>query len=75
MKIKASRIENGVEICNTCVKPVNQPFRSSVRDGLYYKVDAGCVSKAHNGHIFDEWHNSDAAKRVRKANEIYEKSL
>jgi len=44
---KASRIENGVEICNTCVRPVDQPFRYKDSQGR----ERGCVSKCHDVHV------------------------
>ena len=47
MRVKASRIENGVEICNTCIRPVESPFRYKTWDGK----TRGCVSECHDVHI------------------------
>jgi hypothetical protein len=43
----ASRIENGKEICNTCIRPVNQPFRYKYSQGR----ERGCVSTCHDLYI------------------------
>lgn len=46
MKVQASRIENGIEICNTCVRPASQPYRYAWKDG-----ERGCVSECHDVHV------------------------
>ena len=46
MKVQSSRIENGIEICNTCVRPVDKPYRYKTEDG-----ERGCVASCHDVHI------------------------
>jgi len=47
MRIKSSRIENEQEICNTCIRPVSDPFRYKTHDGLV----RGCVAECHDIHV------------------------
>lgn len=44
---QSSRIENGQEICNTCVRPVENPFRYRTHDGL----ERGCVAECHDVYV------------------------
>lgn len=44
---KAGRIENGIEICNTYVRPANDPFRYKLSGGR----QRGCVSTCHDAHV------------------------
>ena len=46
-KVKSSRIENGQEICNTCVRPVQTPYRYDV-EGRHGKEQRGCVASCHD---------------------------
>jgi hypothetical protein len=47
VKVKSSRIENGQEICNTCIRPVNEPFRYKDSNNEI----RGCVASCHDVHI------------------------
>lgn len=56
-------------ICNTCGKPISNPWRVYGADG---KVIMGCVSSAHNDQLTfatesATWHNRKDAKRIRAA--------
>lgn len=46
MKIQASRIEDGIEICNTCSCPVSKPYRYAWKG-----EQRGCVSQCHDVHV------------------------
>ena len=46
MKIQASRIESGIEICNICVRPTDKPYRYQTDKG-----ERGCVSECHDVHV------------------------
>lgn len=46
-KVQSSRIENGQEICNTCVRPTNSPFRYKTEKG----EERGCIASCHDVHI------------------------
>jgi hypothetical protein len=46
IKVASSRIENGQEICNTCVCPVNAPYRYQTVNG-----QRGCIASCHDVHI------------------------
>lgn len=43
---KPSRVENGVEVCNTCVHPADSPYRYETAKG-----ERGCISKCHDVHV------------------------
>lgn len=51
MKSKASRIEHGIEICNTCVRPVDKPYRYTIIDVRGHRQECGCVSECHDVHV------------------------
>jgi hypothetical protein len=46
MKIQASRIEDGIEICNTCVRPADKPYRYQ-----HNGEERGCVAPCHDVHV------------------------
>lgn len=46
-KVKSSRMENGVEICNTCCRPADQPYRYKNSKG----ETRGCVASCHDKHV------------------------
>jgi hypothetical protein len=46
MTPNASRIEDGIEICNTCVRPIDKPYCYAHNGGV-----AGCVSRCHDEHV------------------------
>ena len=46
MKIQSSRIENGQEICNTCGRPADKPYRYD-----YNGHQRGCIASCHDKHI------------------------
>lgn len=46
-KIASSRIENGQEICNTCVRPVASPYRYRLANGDV----CGCVASCHDRFV------------------------
>ncbi len=47
LKVQSSRTENGVEICNTCCRPADQPFRYKTSKG----ETRGCVASCHDKHV------------------------
>jgi len=47
IKVQSSRVENEQEICNTCVRPVNLPYRYKASDGS----TRGCVASCHDVHV------------------------
>jgi len=47
MTIKSSRIENGQEICNTCVRPVAEPYRYKNSNGK----QRGCAATCHDIYV------------------------
>ena len=47
MRVQSSRIENGREICNTCVRPASQPYRYKDAQGN----ERGCVASCHDVHV------------------------
>ena len=47
MKVQSSRIENGQEICNTCIRPVDRPYRYKDSQGN----ERGCVASCHDVHV------------------------
>jgi hypothetical protein len=47
IKVKSSRMENGQEICNTCVRPIGEPFRYTDHKGQI----RGCIASCHDVHI------------------------
>jgi hypothetical protein len=51
MKVKASRIENGIEICNTCVLPADTPYRYTYINQFGKPETRGCVSECHDVHV------------------------
>jgi hypothetical protein len=46
-KVKSSRIEDGQEICNTCVRLVDKPYRYKTPSG----ETRGCVASCHDVHV------------------------
>lgn len=46
-KVKSSRIEDGVEICNTCCNHVDNPFRYENSNG----DTRGCVASCHDTYV------------------------
>jgi len=46
-KIKSSRTEDEVEICNTCCRPAADPFRYQNSKG----ETRGCVASCHDAHV------------------------
>lgn len=47
MKIKSSRMENGIEICNSCQRPSDSPYRYETFKG----ETRGCVASCHDKHV------------------------
>jgi hypothetical protein len=45
-KVASSRIENGQEVCNTCVRPADNPYRYRTADGA-----RGCIASCHDVHV------------------------
>ena len=45
-KVASSRIENGIEICNTCVRPVGSPYRYQTANG-----QRGCIASCHDINV------------------------
>lgn len=45
-KVASSRMENGQEICNTCICPVSKPFRYATVKGK-----RGCIATCHDAHV------------------------
>ena len=39
-------MENGIEICNTCVRPIDKPYRYNTNDG-----ERGCIASCHDTHV------------------------
>ena len=39
-------MENGIEICNTCVRPIDKPYRYNTNDGK-----RGCIASCHDTHV------------------------
>ena len=39
-------MEDGVEVCNACVRPASSPYRYSTAQG-----ERGCVARCHDAHI------------------------
>lgn len=52
IKIASSRIEGGIEICNTCCRPADAPFRYRREDGS----ERGCIASCHDKHIAKNAH-------------------
>lgn len=54
--------------CNTCVRPVNAPWRVWNPRG---QVIQGCVDACHGGHLVTSesrrWHERPEAKKIRAA--------
>ena len=47
IRVKSSRIENGVEFCNTCCRQAATPFRYKDSWGR----ERGCVASCHDAHV------------------------
>ncbi len=45
-KVASSRMENGQEVCNTCVRPAHAPYRYTVNG-----VTRGCIASCHDMHV------------------------
>jgi hypothetical protein len=45
-KVASSRIENGQELCNTCVRPVSNPYRYRTDKGT-----RGCIASCHDQFV------------------------
>lgn len=45
-KVASSRMEDGKEICNTCCRPADAPFRYDTTKG-----QRGCVASCHDKHV------------------------
>jgi hypothetical protein len=45
-KVMSSRIENGIEICNTCCRPAHSPYRYKTEDGR-----RGCIASCHDVYV------------------------
>lgn len=46
IKCKSSRMQDGEEICNTCVQPADKPYRYKTDKG-----ERGCIATCHDKHI------------------------
>lgn len=47
LRVRASREENGVEVCNTCCNPADRPYRWKDGEGRTF----GCTSACHDVHV------------------------
>jgi hypothetical protein len=47
LKVASSRIEDGREICNTCIRPVETPYRYRTPSG----ETRGCIASCHDRHV------------------------
>lgn len=47
LKVQSSSVENGQEICNTCVRPVAAPYRYKNAAGQ----QRGCIASCHDVHV------------------------
>lgn len=50
-KVASSRIENETEICNTCVRPANSPYRYTRTNAYGKPKTRGCIASCHDVHV------------------------
>lgn len=50
-KVQSSRVENGVEVCNTCVRPADKPYRYTYTDSYGKPITQGCIASCHDKHV------------------------
>lgn len=51
MKVNSSSFQDGIEICNTCTRPVDNPYRYEYLNRYGKPEIRGCVASCHDKHV------------------------